>query len=241
MKNRLRALIALLALLAGVSLVSAPAASASVYECRVTGYSPSTVVLGLSPVAKQYSVSTYCPEGEWVTDWMVDVNRWWGPFAYQGDPVDTIDPQWLYNSDAGRINTATVSADFEGVDWDGWPEWYSDEATYSFVVKRNVTIGSFNASPEPVTKGRAITIKGLVKVADWDRMAYVPLKYASVKVQFKKAGTSTWSTIKTVSTSSYGWVSTTTTARYDGTWRLYYAGSSTRGSRISSTDYVDVR
>jgi hypothetical protein len=238
MKRLLAAMTAASAVLLGGVATAQPAAAAAA-DCRITDYRPRAVVVGLSPVTKKFALMTDCPG--WVDSWYLDVTPWWGPNVTDTSPYDTVNPTWLSNSFAGRKYGATASAWFE--DPDDWTDYSVYERTfaYSFVVRRATAISSFNASPEPVAKGKPITIKGLLRSANWDQEKYLPLRYASVRVQFKRAGTTTWSTVKTVKSSSTGWVSTTVTASYDGTWRLNYGGGSAFGSRVSGGDYVDVR
>jgi hypothetical protein len=214
--------------LASALVVAAPAASAS---CTVTNFSPRTVVMGLSPMVKTFGVST---SGCAVQGWSLDIANTF-IYVYDASPQEVFDPNDFYDSDAGVKVDAVIEAYDE--DYVTTKRVMLD----SFAVKRNTTWGAFNASPEPVVKGKPIKIVGTLRVASWSLMKYVPQKGSTVSVQFKKAGTSTWSTVKKVVTSSTGTVSTSVTAASDGTWRLSYPGSGTRGPSTSSTDYVDVR
>lgn len=98
-----------------------------------------------------------------------------------------------------------------------------------------------NASPEPVTKGRTITVTGKLTRASWDDRQYHGYTGQPVKLQFRKAGSSTYSTVKTVNTDGSGNVKTTVTASGDGTWRYYFAGTSTTPAVAATGDYVDVK
>ncbi|MEU6009561.1 hypothetical protein [Streptomyces sp. NPDC047453] len=62
-----------------------------------------------------------------------------------------------------------------------------------------------------------------------------------MKLQFRKKGTSTYTTVKTVTTSSSGNLKTTVKASTDGYWRYTFAGTSTTASATAGGDYVDVR
>ncbi|MFJ9041596.1 calcium-binding protein [Streptomyces sp. NPDC102406] len=108
-------------------------------------------------------------------------------------------------------------------------------------IKRAAQITSFNASPEPVTKGKPITVSGNLSRVSWSYLKYYGYGSQQVQLQFKKAGSSTYSTVKTVTSSSSGAVKTTVTASADGTWRFSYAGNGTTSTATSSADYVDVR
>ncbi|MEB3962007.1 calcium-binding protein [Streptomyces kunmingensis] len=108
-------------------------------------------------------------------------------------------------------------------------------------VKRAAQIKSFNAAPEPVTKGKPITVTGNLSMISWTYLKYYGYGSQNVQLQFKKAGSSTYSTVKTVKTSSSGALKTTVNATVDGTWRYYYPGNSIASTATSSADYVDVR
>ncbi|MFJ8883075.1 hypothetical protein ACIRJR_06660 [Streptomyces sp. NPDC102402] len=98
-----------------------------------------------------------------------------------------------------------------------------------------------NASPEPVTKGKTITVTGSLTRADWVKHSYTGYAGKSVSLQFRKAGSSVYSTVKTATSSSTGALRTTVTASADGYWRWSFGGSSTSGTATAAGDYVDVR
>ncbi|MFE9909223.1 hypothetical protein [Streptomyces clavifer] len=98
-----------------------------------------------------------------------------------------------------------------------------------------------NASPEPVTKGKTLTVTGTLKRADWVKHSYTGVSAASVKLQFRKKGSSAYTTVKTVKSSSTGALKTTVKASVDGYWRWSFGGWSTTGAATAAGDYVDVR
>ncbi|MFD5113171.1 hypothetical protein ACFWNG_12760 [Streptomyces sp. NPDC058391] len=98
-----------------------------------------------------------------------------------------------------------------------------------------------NASPEPVTKGKTLTVTGNLTRADWVKHSYAGYGSQSVKLQFRKAGSSAYSTVKTVKSGSTGALKTTVTASVDGYWRWTFDGTSTTGTATSGADFVDVR
>ncbi|MFI9152949.1 calcium-binding protein [Streptomyces sp. NPDC053367] len=109
-------------------------------------------------------------------------------------------------------------------------------------VQRNAVL-TMNASPEPVVKGRALTLKGAFTRANWETGTYSKFTNQYMQLQFKKAGATAYSKVKTVKSNTYGAISTTHTATYDGTWRFFFSGASTTTSpmTVSPGDYVDVR
>jgi hypothetical protein len=98
-----------------------------------------------------------------------------------------------------------------------------------------------NASPEPVTKGKAITVTGKLTRANWSTKKYDGYGGRTVSLQFKAKGTDTFKTVKKSTTSSTGALKTTVTASADGSYRWVYYGNSTTGVATSASDYVDVR
>ncbi|MFJ3665622.1 hypothetical protein ACIPSE_04105 [Streptomyces sp. NPDC090106] len=97
-----------------------------------------------------------------------------------------------------------------------------------------------NASPEPVTKGKKITVTGKLTRANWSTKKYDGYGGRTVRLQFREKGTSTYKTVKTVTSSSTGAVKSTVTVSVDGYWRWLYNGNTTTGATKSAVDYVDV-
>ncbi|MEV7233205.1 calcium-binding protein [Streptomyces sp. NPDC051020] len=119
-----------------------------------------------------------------------------------------------------------------------------DDATRNnqdqFFVKRYAKLTT-DASPEPVRKGATLTVTGKLSRANWDDNAYHGYSNQSVKLQFRKAGTSTYTTVKNVTTKSTGALRTTVTAAADGYWRYAFAGTTTTASATATGDYVDTK
>ncbi|GHC60097.1 calcium-binding protein [Streptomyces flavofungini] len=98
-----------------------------------------------------------------------------------------------------------------------------------------------NASPEPVKKGRTITVSGALTRANWDTKKYAGYTKQPVRLQFKKKGASAYTTLKTVTSDSKGNLKTTVKASVDGTFRYVFAGTPTTPAVTSAGDAVDVR
>ncbi|MFD6423021.1 hypothetical protein [Streptomyces sp. NPDC060198] len=98
-----------------------------------------------------------------------------------------------------------------------------------------------NAGPEPVVKGKTLTVTGTLTRADWATHKYVGYGSQTASLQFRKATSSTYSTVKTVKASSTGALKTTVTASVDGYWRWTFGGTPTTGTATATGDYVDVR
>ncbi|GAX52383.1 hypothetical protein [Streptomyces olivochromogenes] len=98
-----------------------------------------------------------------------------------------------------------------------------------------------NASPEPVTKGKSITVTGKLTRANWSTKKYDAYSGRTVSLQFRAKGADTFKTVKKATTSSTGGLKVTVTASVDGSYRWVYSGNSTTGVATSAADYVDVR
>ncbi|MEV7687186.1 hypothetical protein ACFW1F_15215 [Streptomyces bungoensis] len=98
-----------------------------------------------------------------------------------------------------------------------------------------------NASPEPVAKGKTITVTGKLSRANWDDHLYHGYTNQSVKLQYRKKGSTTYTTLKTITSDSTGYLKTTTTATADGYYRYSFAGTSTTPAVNATGDYVDVQ
>jgi len=190
--------------------------------------------VGLSPVTATFAVQT---SGCSVADWYAQITGR-GMFAFLdlSGPQETFNPDLLANTTAGTHNVVltVANADYASTE-------RSMAAAFSLTRRTAWSAGSVNASPEPVTKGKPIRVKGKLARADWEHSTYAGYGGRSVSVQFRAAGASSWATVKTATTSSTGWVDTTVSAVRDGTWRLSYAGNSAAGAATSVGDYVDVR
>ncbi|MFD7712837.1 hypothetical protein ACFV6E_30995 [Streptomyces sp. NPDC059785] len=140
----------------------------------------------------------------------------------------------LVNSDATAWKSLGTAIKKDG-------SWDTDLLSATVRLQRASRIQKMNASPEPVTKGKPITVTGVVQRANWGAHRYDNYGGRSVKLQFKPAGSSTYTTVKSVTASSTGQLKTTVTASKDGTWRWRYSGNTTTGASNSSGDYVDVK
>ncbi|MFF9364594.1 calcium-binding protein [Streptomyces griseoluteus] len=146
----------------------------------------------------------------------------------------TFDPR--VDLDNSRAGTWYVGSWVDAIDGDY--RW--DERIDSFRLKRASTLTT-NASPEPVKKGKTLTVTGTLKRASWDDYKYHGYTSQPVTLQFRKKGSSTFKNIKTLKTSSTGGLKTTVTASADGYWRWTFAGTTTTSAKTSGSDFVDVR
>ncbi|WGP13624.1 hypothetical protein [Streptomyces sp. SH5] len=146
-----------------------------------------------------------------------------------------IDPRHLDfgNEDAGAWKTAArvrLAGDAYDIDDENLTVW----------VQRATRL-TVNASPEPVTKGRTITVTGKITRANWDTHTYQGYAGRSVSLQFKATGSPSYKTVKKATSGKSGALRTTVKATVPGTWRWTYHGNTTSGARSSSGDRVAVR
>ncbi|WP_406091399.1 hypothetical protein [Streptomyces sp. NBC_01013] len=150
--------------------------------------------------------------------------------------------EWLYidprdhdfgNEDAGTWRTA-ARVFLAGDAYD------TDDKDLPLQVKRATRV-TVNASPEPVVKGKTLTVTGLVTRANWDTHTYQGYGGRTVSLEFKAAGASSYAAVKKAMSSTSGALRTTVKATGPGTWRWTYYGNPTSGAKSSTGDYVAVR
>jgi hypothetical protein len=218
--------------------------------CQISGYTPTSVVIGAKVVHKKFTPTV---TGCTIQYYQVWLNRFVSDgddndgIAWQAQPAAVLDPHYLINAWAGkRADGATVYASgtedpTEDGDYDVTPA----KADLAFQILRRATFGtSFGASPEPVKKGKKITLKATLKRVDlsqYKTLSYVGFAKAPVQVQFKATGASKYKTVKTVKTAKGGKVSTTIKATKSGKWRLYFAGYTTTSATTSAVDGLKVK
>jgi len=98
-----------------------------------------------------------------------------------------------------------------------------------------------NAAPEPVKKGGTLTITGALTRADWNNARYTGYGNQPVKLQFRKQGSNTYTTVKTVRTDSKGNLKTTAKATAAGFWRYSFAGTFNTPAVNAAVDGVAVK
>ncbi|MFJ9566919.1 hypothetical protein ACIRQQ_43655 [Streptomyces fuscichromogenes] len=107
-------------------------------------------------------------------------------------------------------------------------------------LQRKATLTA-NAAPEPVKKGKTITVTGNLARADWDTNTNAGYASQSVKLQFKKKGTTAYTTVKTIKSGSTGGLKTTVKATADGYFRYVFVGTTTASAVTSAADFIDVK
>ncbi|MFJ5302223.1 hypothetical protein [Streptomyces sp. NPDC088350] len=116
---------------------------------------------------------------------------------------------------------------------------YNDDVATASIKKASTLTA--DATPEPVKKGKTITVTGKLARANWSTGKYAGYASQPAKLQFRKKGSSTYTTLKTVKTNSTGVLTTTTKATVDGYYRYVFAGTATTAAATAPGDFVDVR
>ncbi|MFI5994437.1 hypothetical protein ACIBAC_21675 [Streptomyces sp. NPDC051362] len=156
-------------------------------------------------------------------------------------------PEELFNSDAGAWKAAALAIAYNGQDPDDddidlSKVGIADQGGFTSPNIQRYSRLTVNASPEPVKKGKTVTVTGLLSRANWDTGKYAGYTVQPVGLQFRKKSSSTYtSTLKTVKSDSKGNLKTTTTATVDGYFRYNFAGTSTTPAVKATGDYVDVQ
>ncbi|MDI3403181.1 calcium-binding protein [Streptomyces cavernicola] len=147
-----------------------------------------------------------------------------------------IDPQSdLTNEDAGawKIELYAVTDATTDVDTDNAMTWH---------LKRWSRLSN-NAAPEPVAKGKTITITGTLERANWDTHKYAGYTQQTVRLQERSLTGSyaTTSSHLTGTGSLAGVEKQTRTATSDRCYRYKFEGTSTTPPVTATGDCVDVR
>ncbi|GAA2724924.1 hypothetical protein [Actinocorallia aurantiaca] len=107
--------------------------------------------------------------------------------------------------------------------------------------KHDTKFTGFNAGPEPVRKGRKLTVSSrLVRWSDRPER-YIPYSARKVRLYFRAQGTSKWTYKATVTTGRDGRFTRAFTADRDGSWQARFDGTSRFDAQTSGSDHVDVR
>ncbi|PIM73232.1 hypothetical protein CTU88_05405 [Streptomyces sp. JV178] len=157
-------------------------------------------------------------------------------YSYRCRTVFTIDPAVAFKDGNGTAGTWKL---FLGA-YDLYANASYDDDVARTRIKRAAELTA-DASPEPVRRGRTITVTGRLTRADWAKGTYAGYASQPVQLQFRRQGSSTYTTVKTVRTGSGGALRATTRAGADGSYRFVFAGTTTTGPATAPGDHIDVR
>ncbi|MFG3202807.1 hypothetical protein [Streptomyces sp. NPDC048192] len=155
-------------------------------------------------------------------------------------PTDA-DPK---SADAGTWNVAAEAVAFNGQDQQN-PDMskvgFKDQSGLGTTLVQRYSKLTTTVSSTSVYKGKTFTVSGKLSRANWDDNLYHGYTNQPVKLQFRKAGTTTYTTVKTVYTDSSGNLKTSATANYSGYWRYSFAGTTTTPAVSATGVYVGVK
>ncbi|MFE5816704.1 DUF5707 domain-containing protein [Streptomyces sp. NPDC056479] len=234
---------------------TAAAAEAEPVVSKVTVNSGKAVAVGTT-YAKTFTVSVTASHATGIQDAYVDL--------WHGTDLENIDGLLMPNEEAATCTassattstckltlTATPGSDLYmnalagtwhvtagALAGDGSIYWNDFQTTHRVQRYSKLTV---NASPEPVKKGRTITATGKLSRANWEDFKYHGYTNQSVKLQFRKKDSSTYTTVKTIKSNSTGELKTTVTASTDGYFRYSFAGTTTTPAINATGDFVDVQ
>lgn len=107
-------------------------------------------------------------------------------------------------------------------------------------VRHRTAVSSFDAGPEPVRRGKTLTVSGVLKRSS-NGTAFKAWSGQLVYVYYCPAGSKTWTYWGSVKTGRYGKFRLSFKAAKDATWKAAYKGDADNLRAESATDYVDVR
>ncbi|NEC89016.1 hypothetical protein [Streptomyces sp. SID12501] len=159
---------------------------------------------------------------------------------YLGEDVEILNSQagtWRAAANAVAINGQAST----GGDLDITKIGFVEKGGLATTLLQRASRLTVNATPEPVKKGKTITVTGKLTRANWDALNYGGYAAQPVKLQFRKNGASTYTTVKTIKTTTKGDLKTTVKATADGFFRYVFAGTTTTSPVSSATDFIDVK
>ncbi|WP_371661647.1 hypothetical protein [Streptomyces sp. NBC_00280] len=154
--------------------------------------------------------------------------------------------QDLFNEAAGKWKAYAYARALNGQDT-GSDDY---DVTKVGVVEKDLIAGpsllraaklTVNATPEPVVKGKTITVTGKLTRANWDGANYTGYASQPVQLQFRKNGASAYTVVKTIKTTTKGDLKTTVKATADGYFRYVFTGTATTGALGAAPDFIDVK
>ncbi|MBV7696722.1 hypothetical protein [Streptomyces sp. TRM70350] len=160
--------------------------------------------------------------------------------------IDLYPREDLRNSDAGTWKGTAYAIAYNGQEPDGenfdiTKVGHADQEGLGTTRVQRASILTVNASPEPVKKGKTLTITGRLTIANWETGKYVGYVNQSVALQFRKKNVTTYTNVKGVKTNTKGDLKTTVKASVDGYHRFTFKGKVTVPAVNATGDFVDVR
>ncbi|MFE1317829.1 hypothetical protein [Kitasatospora phosalacinea] len=110
---------------------------------------------------------------------------------------------------------------------------YVSKNAAGFSLKRTALIDLAEA-PVRATVGEAVTVRARLQRADWDSNTEIPQQGATAYLQFRPAGSSTWTTLAAAVTDGGGQLALNVPIRGPGTFQWYAPGDKWTTSALSA-------
>ncbi|MEU1015167.1 calcium-binding protein [Streptomyces sp. NPDC005900] len=229
------------------SAFAAPSADVTIDKVTVNGGKP--IVLGTT-AAQSFTVSVTASDDSGIEE--ADITLY-GPASAIALPASA--PKCVDSSATTATCTAKFTLDPDTDFYDNSPAgaWYVDtmvtakdidtvllEKAGTFKVQRLSKLTA-DASPEPIKKGKTLTVTGALTRANWETHKYAGYTNQPAQLEFKKKGATTYTAVKSVKSDTKGNLKTTVKAATDGYFRWNFAGNATTPGVKAAGDYVDVR
>lgn len=202
----------------------------TVYKSGTCAYYPYTVTLNTDSPDALYGVDVTAtsPAAYGGDDFLI------GYTDAQGDAKQTGSVYMCPDLDGTGKFTYTADAEWVVSDYDTATATASATTTYK--TPATVTAKASTTKPK---KGRSVKVTGKVTYKDADHWKNRTAKKQTVTLQYKPAGSSTWTTVDTAKTTKTGRYTLRTKASKDGYYRVTYNTGTSTGT--SKAVYVDVR
>jgi hypothetical protein len=198
-------------------------------ECTASGFTPTSITLAGDAAAVTFQLVGTCPV------WWITVPEL-GLYADESATVETIDPDYLSNTDAGR--RAAVLGFCDDVELTA-----CGELATSFVLRRYTSFGgTYDAYPEPINELATLRMTATLQRFNWETGRFDPYtpNNGIAVIQFQPVGGHFFD-YKQVAIGPGGVVNGAVVARLDGAWRYRFPGNIAAGAQFSLPDYVEVR
>jgi hypothetical protein len=113
---------------------------------------------------------------------------------------------------------------------------FNPKAT-TFLWQRADTLAS-KVSATKVRKGAGLTVKGQLNRVNWAAHVFQGYGAQPVRLEFRRTGSATWTTVEKVTSGPTGALSATVRDYAGGSWRYVFDGNATSGSAASAQTWV---
>ncbi|MFG2672830.1 hypothetical protein [Streptomyces sp. NPDC048445] len=218
-------------------------------------------------VATTFTVTHAADVNIFASDFLLDVNLYRGSYDFptnelysddfpvckkvstkvatcKGNISVTPDYDLIGNADATKWKAMGFALDLRGQDPED-PDFtkvgYALQDKLGNATVQRASKQTVKTSAKSVKKGKTLTFTGKLSRANFDDLKYHGYTVQPVKLQFRKKGSTTYTTVKTVKTNSKGELKTTAKVSANGYWRYSFAGTSTTPAATATGSYVSVK